>query len=325
MTRKSYSARTGMDARSSKILANAMFGAKPEFYEDDNGHVVRRWKPTEHSSYTNADLTLALSNPGGRRTGRIVRPLPAVLHQVLRDQGLPGPGRQQRPALFRHPPRRDRARTADPVQRRREPRPQDPVRAVPGRSQVEDLSRRDTWRVKTGSLFTKLPEGHTKIGISRGLPRNMPPGYRVYRKLAPGPWFNSVSVDEYGRCYKAEVLDRLDPHVVAAELRPGARWHPGAGLLRTSRPRSVVSSGDGRGLAGGGVGAAGSGNRFRAPPSGGPPFDAATTSPADLYGVGTQRLRRRELRPTEVPDRHQPVTVSAELFRREDRNARCIR
>ncbi|WP_428489102.1 hypothetical protein [Rhodopila sp.] len=62
MARKSYSARTGMDARSSKILANAMFGAKPEFYEDDNGHVVRRWKASEHSSYTNEDLAVALSN-----------------------------------------------------------------------------------------------------------------------------------------------------------------------------------------------------------------------------------------------------------------------
>ena len=62
MPRKSYAAKSGMNARSSKILANAMFGPGPEFYEDENGFTVRRWKQTEHSSYTNADLAKALSN-----------------------------------------------------------------------------------------------------------------------------------------------------------------------------------------------------------------------------------------------------------------------
>ncbi len=59
---KSDSTRTGMDARSSKILASVMSGAKPEFYEDPDGRLVRRRKPTEHSPYTYADLALALSN-----------------------------------------------------------------------------------------------------------------------------------------------------------------------------------------------------------------------------------------------------------------------
>ena len=72
--------------------------------------------------------------------------------------------------------------------------------------------------MKTACWFSKMPEGHTKIGISRGIPRRIAAGYRVYRTLAPGPWFSSVPPAEYGRRYKAEVLDRLDPHAVAAEL-----------------------------------------------------------------------------------------------------------
>ncbi len=77
--------------------------------------------------------------------------------------------------------------------------------------------------VKTASWFTNLPEGHTKIGISREIPRRIAAGYRMYRALAPGPWFNSVSPPEYERRYKAEVLDRLDPGAVAAELLDLAR------------------------------------------------------------------------------------------------------
>jgi hypothetical protein len=40
--------------------------------------------------------------------------------------------------------------------------------------------------VKTASWFTKLPDDHQRIGISRSTPRRMPAGYRIYRKLAPG-------------------------------------------------------------------------------------------------------------------------------------------
>ncbi len=39
----------------------------------------------------------------------------------------------------------------------------------------------------------------------------------MYRQLAPGPWFNSVDVVTYGKFY-AEILARLDPHQVAADL-----------------------------------------------------------------------------------------------------------
>ena len=41
--RKSCAARTGMDARSSKIIVNAMFGKKPDFSEDKQGNLIRKW------------------------------------------------------------------------------------------------------------------------------------------------------------------------------------------------------------------------------------------------------------------------------------------
>lgn len=74
--------------------------------------------------------------------------------------------------------------------------------------------------IKTASWFTKLPDDHARIGVSRGMPRGgASAGCRMYRKLAPGPWFSSVDVETYARLYQAEVLDRLDPHQVAAELQ----------------------------------------------------------------------------------------------------------
>ena len=60
--RKSYAARTGMDARSSKIIVNAMFGKKPEFSEDEHGNLIHKWLPSESSSYSNADLAACLCN-----------------------------------------------------------------------------------------------------------------------------------------------------------------------------------------------------------------------------------------------------------------------
>ena len=72
--------------------------------------------------------------------------------------------------------------------------------------------------IKTASWFQPLPPGHVKIGISRGVPRNERPGYRRLRALEPGPWFNSVAPDEYLRRYN-RILDRLQPRIVAADLR----------------------------------------------------------------------------------------------------------
>lgn len=72
--------------------------------------------------------------------------------------------------------------------------------------------------IRTSSWFHKLPDGHTKIGVSRGVPRQTPAGYRMFRKLAPGSWFNSVSAEEYCARYHAESLRPLDPRTVATEL-----------------------------------------------------------------------------------------------------------
>src|ERR1700760_3271647 len=81
-----------------------------------------------------------------------------------------------------------------------------------------------TFRVKTGSWSTHLPDDHTRIGISRGTPRfGIGKGFRLCRKLNPGPWFNRVSTADYLERYQAEVLDWLDPEQTLAETEPLAR------------------------------------------------------------------------------------------------------
>jgi hypothetical protein len=72
--------------------------------------------------------------------------------------------------------------------------------------------------ILTASWFARLPEGHIRIGISRGVPRRLEAGFRRYPRLNPGPWFNSVDADEYDRLYAAEILAPLDPHQVRDEL-----------------------------------------------------------------------------------------------------------
>jgi hypothetical protein len=84
-------------------------------------------------------------------------------------------------------------------------------------------AREPAIRVKTTGWYTPLPDDHLRIGISRGVPRRFPAGFRMYRKLQPGPWFNSVSTLEYDRLYKAEVLALLDPAKVIADLEAIAR------------------------------------------------------------------------------------------------------
>jgi hypothetical protein len=70
--------------------------------------------------------------------------------------------------------------------------------------------------VKTASWFTPLPSDHVRIGISRGTPRfSGISGYRLYRKLNPGPWFSSIQDPvAWEQRYRDEVLDRLNPHQV---------------------------------------------------------------------------------------------------------------
>lgn len=72
--------------------------------------------------------------------------------------------------------------------------------------------------IKTGSWFSKLPDDHVLVGISRGAPRNQAAGYRLYGTLAPGKWFARVTLPVYLERYKEEVLDALDPLAVFGAL-----------------------------------------------------------------------------------------------------------
>jgi hypothetical protein len=71
--------------------------------------------------------------------------------------------------------------------------------------------------IYTASWFTKLPEGFTRVGISRGSPRGAKKGYHKIMALAPGPWFKSVTPDKYLELYSA-VLAKLDPQETADAL-----------------------------------------------------------------------------------------------------------
>jgi hypothetical protein len=62
--------------------------------------------------------------------------------------------------------------------------------------------------MKTACFFEYTGPG--RISIARFPPRGTPKGFRVYRALAPGPWFKSVSEAEYRKRY-AEQLTALDP------------------------------------------------------------------------------------------------------------------
>jgi hypothetical protein len=71
--------------------------------------------------------------------------------------------------------------------------------------------------IKTSCWFTKLPEGHCRIGISRGLPRGQK-RYHRYTKLNPGAWFHSVDPKQYKTLYYQEVLKPLCAQRVVDEL-----------------------------------------------------------------------------------------------------------
>jgi uncharacterized protein YeaO (DUF488 family) len=73
--------------------------------------------------------------------------------------------------------------------------------------------------IKTGAWSAKVPDDHIKIGISRGVPRGMPAGYRIFKTLAPGDWFNSVTAPEYVRRFKQEILGEIEPEETIAKLR----------------------------------------------------------------------------------------------------------
>ena len=69
--------------------------------------------------------------------------------------------------------------------------------------------------MRTASFFTYTGPG--RVSIARYAPRGTPAGFKVYKALAPGSWFNSVSREEYERLY-AQQLGQLNPRQVAADL-----------------------------------------------------------------------------------------------------------
>jgi len=78
--------------------------------------------------------------------------------------------------------------------------------------------------MKTGSFFEYIGPG--RVSIARFAPRKTPAGFRVYRALAPGPWFKSVDEAEYRVRYDRQLSD-LDPqrvwddlHVLAGGAEP---------------------------------------------------------------------------------------------------------
>ena len=92
--------------------------------------------------------------------------------------------------------------------------------------------------MKTASWYSKMPDDHVRVGISRSSPRNMMAGYRIFKALAPGAWFNSTSPEDYDQLYRDEVLAKLDPQVTLDKLREMARPYIPV-LLCFERPGGV--------------------------------------------------------------------------------------
>lgn len=87
--------------------------------------------------------------------------------------------------------------------------------------------------MRTASFFTYTGPG--RVSIARFPPRGTPAGFRVFRPLAPGPWFNSVTREEYERRYAAQ-LAALDPQRVCDALHQLAGQDIEPVLLCWERP-----------------------------------------------------------------------------------------
>ena len=79
--------------------------------------------------------------------------------------------------------------------------------------------------MKTSNFFSYTGPG--RISIARFAPRGTAKGFRVFRGLAPGTWFNSVPHETYLKLYANEILAKLDPretwdtlHEMAAGAEP---------------------------------------------------------------------------------------------------------
>ena len=83
-----------------------------------------------------------------------------------------------------------------------------------------------------------LYKGPGRINTARRAPRG-DSGYRNYAKLAPGPWFMSVSPREYIDRYFKEVLGALDPKATWDELHKLVAPHEPVLLCWERPPFSV--------------------------------------------------------------------------------------
>jgi hypothetical protein len=71
-------------------------------------------------------------------------------------------------------------------------------------------------RMKTSCFH--VFQGPGRICIARYAPRGTPAGFRTFKALAPGEWFNKVGEDEYRSLYFGEILGKLDARQVVADL-----------------------------------------------------------------------------------------------------------
>jgi Domain of unknown function DUF488 len=85
-------------------------------------------------------------------------------------------------------------------------------------------------KIFTSSWFTPLPPSYLRIGVSRSVPRGYPAGYRRLRVLEPGPWFNSVTPEEFHRRYMAQ-LHGLDAQAIVDRIGEMAVGYEAAALV----------------------------------------------------------------------------------------------
>lgn len=94
--------------------------------------------------------------------------------------------------------------------------------------------------MKTSCFSRYLSTG--RISIARYAPRNTPAGYRMYKPLARGAGFNSVSTSRYIELYESEVLGRPDARQVWNELHAMAGGQEPVLLCRRSPASSATAS-----------------------------------------------------------------------------------
>ena len=62
MARKTFAQRTGQHTRAATILVSAIYGAGPSFQEDEDGHLIRDWQPSDLLRWTYGELRSVLAN-----------------------------------------------------------------------------------------------------------------------------------------------------------------------------------------------------------------------------------------------------------------------